>query len=72
MCNQRDVTLPATVTGFSNPSRLGPWLTSSGMELQLGSLLRELFVAPALRRPRSDGPEPARARERDQSRPNPR
>jgi hypothetical protein len=74
MCNQRDVTLPATVTAFSNPSRLGPWLTNSGMELHLGALLREIFVAPALRRLRSDGPERASAcdREQDQSRSSPR
>lgn len=59
MCNQRDTALPAMVAAFSNPSRLGLWLASSGMDDPLRVLLRELFVAPALRRLRSDRPRRA-------------
>jgi hypothetical protein len=72
MCNQRDTTLPATVTAFSNPSRLSSRLASSGADLPLRDLLRELLVAPALRRLQSDGPERASARDREleQSRSN--
>ena len=74
MCNQRDVTLPATVTAFTNPSHLSSWLANSGADLPLRALLRELLVAPALRRLQSDGPERASARdhEREQSRSDPR
>lgn len=61
MCNQRDAALPAMLAAFSNPSRLGPWLADSGMDHPLRSMLRELFVAPVVRRLRSSRPTRAGA-----------